>query len=90
MRGESSGRREVVMYTRQGCHLCDDAWAALQAAARRHRLTLTAADVDADAELAAAYGDWVPVVSIDGVVRFRGRVDVALLERTLRGGEPRA
>ena len=75
---------EVVLYTRQGCHLCDDAWELLQQAAKRHRLTLSTRDVDADPALAAAYGECVPVVQIDGTVRFRGVVNAVLLERMLR------
>ena len=43
-------------------------------------------DVDADPALAKQYGECVPVVTIDGKVRFRGRVNAVLLERMLRGG----
>ena len=45
--------------------------------------TLEKIDVDADPELAARYGGCVPVVLINGQVRFRGRVNKALLERIL-------
>src|SRR5262245_57000042 len=38
----------VVLYTRAGCHLCDDAWALLEAARRRYGFALTKAGVDAD------------------------------------------
>ncbi len=74
---------EVVLYTRRGCHLCEDARAALESAGRRHPLAVRAVDVDADPELAARYGPEVPVVVIDGRVRFRGRVNPVLLERLL-------
>ena len=37
-----------------------------------------------DAELRALHGDWVPVVTVDGKVRFRGGVNPRLLERLLR------
>jgi glutaredoxin len=82
------GRRrepaDVVLYTRQGCHLCDDARAAIEAAARRHSLKLQTVDVDTDADLVARYGLEVPVVTIDGKVRFRGRINPVLLERLLK------
>jgi glutaredoxin len=82
--GAGGPPREVLMYTRQGCHLCEDAWALLQQAAKRHRLTLTQRDVDDDPALAAQYGLCVPVVLIDGKVRFRGVVNEVLLRRVLR------
>jgi hypothetical protein len=75
-----TGRR-VVMYTRAGCHLCDDAWALLERERRRYGFTLTKADVDADPGLAARYGEEVPAVEIDGKVRFRGVVNAVLLRR---------
>jgi hypothetical protein len=68
--------------------LCEDAWAALCAARRRFDFVLTAVDVDGDPALAARYGEQVPVVEIDGRVRFRGRVNRVLLERLLRGAPP--
>ncbi len=69
----------VVLYTRKGCHLCDDACAVL----RRHGLTPQLIDVDSDPRLVEQYGCCVPVVVIDGKVRFRGRVNEVLLRRLL-------
>jgi glutaredoxin len=70
---------EIVLYTRQGCHLCDDAAAVLA----RHGLGYRAVDVDADPVLRARYNECVPVVEIDGKERFRGRVDELLLRRLI-------
>jgi glutaredoxin len=75
----------VTLYTRLGCHLCEDAYSVLAAAQNRHRFDLDIVDVDTDPQLVAQYNECVPVVMIDGKVRFRGRVDAVLLERTLRG-----
>jgi glutaredoxin len=75
---------EVRMYTRQGCHLCEEAWQTLQRARERYDFRLETADVDADPALVAAYGECVPVVTVNGVVRFRGAVNPVLLERLLR------
>jgi glutaredoxin len=71
---------EVVLYTRQGCHLCDDAKAVLQA----EGLGAREVDVDSDPDQREKYGECVPVVVIDGKVRFRGRVNRVLLRRLLR------
>ena len=76
----------VVMYTRAGCGLCDDAWAVLKAARRAYGFALEARDVDADPALAAAHGLCVPVVTVNGKVRFRGRVNPVLLRRLLDAG----
>jgi glutaredoxin len=67
----------VVLYTRQGCHLCDDALDLL----RRHGLNPQIVDIDADPELRSRFDHCVPVVEIDGKVRFRGRVNPLLLSR---------
>jgi hypothetical protein len=72
-----------ILYTRQGCHLCDDAAAELARARRRYRFPLQTIDVDGDPELAARYGLEVPVVTVNGKLRFRGRVNPVLLRRLL-------
>ncbi len=41
-------------------------------------------DVDADPQLAAQFGECVPVVTVNGKIRFRGRVNPVLLERLLQ------
>jgi glutaredoxin len=78
-------RLRVVLYTRQGCHLCDDVWALLEAQRARYGFPLEAVDVDSDAELRERYGLEVPVIVVDEKVRFRGVVSPHLLERLFRG-----
>lgn len=73
----------VVQYTRRGCHLCDEAWTLLQRYQSRYGFRLEAVDVDGDSELLEKYGEWVPVVTVNGKVRFRGRVNEVLLVRLL-------
>jgi glutaredoxin len=68
-----------VLYTRVDCHLCDDALQVL----REHGLEPECVDVDRDAGLVEQFGEWVPVVEIDGRVRFRGHVDPVMLRRLL-------
>ena len=87
MSGDGPGR--VVLYTRAGCHLCD--------AARATVLEVTAAtgtgwaEVDIDTAedapaLVEAYGELVPVVTVDGVRQGYWRVDAGRLRRALAGG----
>jgi hypothetical protein len=79
------GCREVpvVVWTRADCPLCDDAITLLQAAARRWRLRVELRDLNADPVARRNHEHWIPVVEIDGRVRFRGRVNPVLLERLL-------
>jgi glutaredoxin len=77
--------REVVLYTRAGCHLCDVALETLQHARQRHGFHLREVDIDSDPALVEAHGLWVPVVTVDGQVRFRGGVNPVLLERLFQG-----
>jgi glutaredoxin len=70
----------AVLYTRKGCHLCDDAHAELV----RHGLQPRVVDIDEDPEWKDRYTDCVPVVWIDGRERFRGRVNPVLLQRLIR------
>jgi glutaredoxin len=70
----------VVLYTRQGCHLCDDVEQLLL----QHGLAPTLVDIDVDPALRSRFDTTVPVVEIDGRVRFRGRVEPLLLRRILR------
>lgn len=67
----------VILYTRAGCHLCEDAKDLLL----RHGLSPAEVDIDQDPELRARYDQCVPVVVVDGVERFRGRVNEVLLRR---------
>jgi glutaredoxin len=74
-------RLKIVMYTRNGCHLCDEALAVLASEQKRRGFEIETVDIDGDATLKEKYGECVPVVAIDGKVYFRGRVNAVLLRR---------
>jgi glutaredoxin len=76
----------VVLYHRAGCHLCDEAWELLSRARRRYGFTLEVVDIDADPALVAAHGEHVPVIAVNGTVRFRGVVNAVLLRRLFEHG----
>jgi glutaredoxin len=75
---------QVVLYTRAGCHLCQDAEAVLVRARTEMPFELRLMDIDADPELADRYGVRVPVVAIDGVEHFEYEVPPDLLLNLLR------
>lgn len=69
--------RQAILYTRQGCHLCDVAAETLEQAGYE----LEHVDIDRNPELREKFDHEVPVVEIGGRIRFRGRVDPLLLKR---------
>jgi glutaredoxin len=71
----------VVLFTRAGCHLCDEAWELLEGMRDRYGLELQAQDVDADPAWVRDYGERVPVVVVNGKVRCWGRIQRVLLRR---------
>jgi len=74
----------LVLVTRKGCHLCDQALELLRELGHEPQL----ADVDADDRLHDLY-DWrVPVVLVDGKVIAEGRIDRGALQRTLKEAGP--
>jgi glutaredoxin len=70
----------VVIYTRDGCHLCEQAYEMLC----KFGITPTLVDIDGDSQLREQFDTCVPVVEIDGKIRFRGRVDRMLLRRIVQ------
>lgn len=71
----------VTLYTRKGCHLCVTAQQTLAQFGIEPKLV----DIDEDESLREKFNECVPVVEIDGKVRFRGQVQPILLERLLAG-----
>lgn len=66
----------VALYTRAGCHLCDDAKAVIRAARTRAEFEFEEIDIDADEELRRLYNEEVPVIAIDGRKAFKYRLDM--------------
>jgi glutaredoxin len=64
------GTPDVVLYSAQGCHLCDRARAVIAAARAEVEFELREVDITGDERLEAAYREWIPVVEIDGRRRF--------------------
>jgi glutaredoxin len=81
--GRQSEQR-IVLYTRVGCHLCEDAWTLLCQLRDRHGFVLEVVDIDTEEPLRRLHGEQVPVVLVNGRVRFWGRINRVLVERLLR------
>jgi glutaredoxin len=73
----------VTLYTRAGCHLCEEAERVLRAEQAATPFHLELVDIDGDPELARRYGVRVPVVAVDGQDLFDYEVPVDLLRARL-------
>nr|WP_269779452.1 glutaredoxin family protein [Propioniciclava soli] len=73
----------VVVVTREGCHLCDDALVAVETVCRERGISWQAVDVDADPELRARYTDHVPVTFVDGAQHSLWFVDAGRLREAV-------
>lgn len=77
--------RQVVLYTREGCCLCDDARRVLLKVRGEpgRRFSLRELDIEADESLFRAYLERIPVVTIDGAEAFELFVEESELRRRL-------
>jgi glutaredoxin len=73
----------LTLYSRPGCHLCDDARAALERVRSRTPFSLLEVDITTDHELHRRYLERIPVVSLNGEELFEFFVDEAALEDRL-------
>jgi glutaredoxin len=69
----------VTLYGRPGCHLCDDARAALLRVQRQVPFALEEIDITTDDELHRRYLERIPVVALEGEELFDYYVDEARL-----------
>ena len=74
---------KVTLYTRSGCHLCDDAKQAIDSARRRTVFDFEEFDIDSDPELRRLYNAEVPVIAIDGRKAFKYRLTADELVKKL-------
>ncbi len=57
----------VVLYTREGCHLCDNARDLVRDVCASEGVAWREVDIDSDALVRARLSDLTPVVEVDGV-----------------------
>ena len=75
---------EVEIYSRPGCHLCDEAKATIEGVRRRFGFNLNVVNVELDPELEKRYGEQIPVVFINGDEAFRYHVDAVEFEKKVK------
>lgn len=75
----------VTLYTRPGCHLCDDARAVIAAVCDELGEAYEEVDITTDDDLEDRYRDEIPVTFVDGRQHDFWRVDPARLRAALGG-----
>jgi glutaredoxin len=73
----------VTLYTRAGCHLCDEAKQQIAPLLREFGATLSEIDVDSDPALRAQYTNDVPVIFIGSRKAAKHRVDLQQFRKQL-------
>ena len=72
---EYTVKPHVIIYSRPGCHLCEEAKRAIASAGCGDQFTLEEINIESDSELLRKYQYDIPVIMIDGVESFIHRVD---------------
>jgi glutaredoxin len=67
-------KAQVVIFSRPGCHLCDEAKHVIEAARCADKYTLAEINIESDPDLLRRYQYDIPVITIDGVEAFRHRL----------------
>jgi c-di-GMP-related signal transduction protein len=76
--------REMIVYSRSGCHLCDEAVEKIVALrAQGYRFELREVDIESDDSLLRRLLERIPVVELDGEVVSELILDEAALRARL-------
>lgn len=81
-------KAHVIVYSRPGCHLCDEAKESIAQARCDELFVLDEINIETDRNLLLKYQFDIPVVTINGVEAFRHRVDVEKFKQLIAAKEP--
>ena len=79
----AAGPHDVTLYTRPGCHLCEEAKAAIVPLLREFGAALREVNIEGDAVLEGRYGWDIPVIFIGARKAAKHRVNVEQFRRQL-------
>ena len=80
----AAGPREVTLYTRPGCHLCEEAKKAILPILHEFGAVLREVNIEEDAVLEGRYGLDIPVIFIGARKAAKHRVDIKRFRRQLQ------
>ena len=75
---------DVTLYSKVGCHLCDEAKTAIAPLLREFRATLHEIDIEGDATLMERFGCDIPVIYIGRKKAAKHRVNLEQFRRQLQ------
>lgn len=77
-------RATVTIYSRPGCHLCEDAKAIILGAGLGDTVVIEEINIEDDPAIYDKYHYDIPVILINGIKVFKHKVDAAEFRRKLR------
>lgn len=83
----AAGPREVTLYTRPGCHLCEEAKTVIAPLLNEFGAVLREVNIEKDPVLEERYGWDIPVIFIGARKAAKHRVDVEQFRRQLQEGK---
>jgi len=78
----------VTLYGKPGCHLCEEAKAAISYVHERQPFEYEEVDITRDPTLEARYRERIPVVAIDGADALELVIEATELEQRLASMAP--
>ncbi len=75
---------QIDIYSRPGCHLCDEAKDVIDRVRQRHDFAVRVINIEEDPALESTYGTEIPVVFINGNKAFKYHVDERELEKKVK------
>jgi glutaredoxin len=81
---------EVTIYSRPGCHLCEEAKAVIQPLLEEFGATVREVNIDKDTELAERYSWDIPVIFLGAHKAAKHRVDARQFRRQLEEARAKA
>ncbi len=79
-----AGPRDVTLYTRKGCHLCDTAKQAMMPIVKEFDAKFREVDIDDDPALQQRYNDDVPIIFVGPREVARHKLDLDAFRRQLQ------
>lgn len=74
----------LTLYTRQQCHLCEQAMQAIVSLKNEYSFTIEEIDIDQHDELTEKYGLMIPVLWINGKEAAYGQINKNIIRNRLQ------
>jgi glutaredoxin len=77
-------KARVRLYTRPGCHLCEDAKREMLSAGCEDDYELEEVNINEDPALVELYGSEIPVITVNGIEAFKYHLTAAEFKKAIR------